>query len=226
MFGWYQNPTSGGLWKQERNENGHRMTATALLMKFPSPSARVTHFLFLSFFFLSHPPLADTAAPNSSQRSICMNLIKKDWSYWGGLLCSPDPLVLGFLAGEKVEAGSVLIFLGKMSPWKWSITITQMNFNFKGHSKIKIGLCVLYYLHKCSSLGLCRIKKKCILTCFQMLLICSYTGVLPLLRFRSKSILGLVQIANPCEITGDFVKYPAITKFPGATDYTAFRHPL
>lgn len=43
-------------------------------MKPLSPSAKVTHFLFLFFFFF--PPLADTAAPNSSQARICINLIK------------------------------------------------------------------------------------------------------------------------------------------------------
>lgn len=37
---------------------------------------------------------------------------------------------------------------------------------------------------------------------------------------------GLVQIANLCRIAGDFVKDLAITKFPGATDYTVLRHPL
>lgn len=49
------------------------MTATGSLMKLLSPAAKVTHFLFLPLFL---PPLADTAAPNSSQGSICINLIK------------------------------------------------------------------------------------------------------------------------------------------------------
>lgn len=49
------------------------MTATDFLMKPLSPPAKVTHFLFLSLFL---PPLAVTAAPNSSQGRICINLIK------------------------------------------------------------------------------------------------------------------------------------------------------
>lgn len=57
----------------EQNENDHRTTAMGFLMKLLSPTAKVTHFLFLSLFL---PPLADTAAPNSSQGSICINLIK------------------------------------------------------------------------------------------------------------------------------------------------------
>lgn len=50
-----------------------------------------------------HPPLADPAAPNSSQRSIYIfrNLIKKDWSYQGGFLCPSKYLVFGF-GGEEV----------------------------------------------------------------------------------------------------------------------------
>lgn len=42
-------------------------------MKPLSPSTKVTHFLFLSHFL---PPLTDTAALNSSQGRICINLIK------------------------------------------------------------------------------------------------------------------------------------------------------
>lgn len=34
----------------EQNENGHRMTATGFLMKLLNPSAKVTHFLFVSLF--------------------------------------------------------------------------------------------------------------------------------------------------------------------------------
>lgn len=34
----------------EKNENGHRMTATGFLMKLLNPSAKVTHFLFVSLF--------------------------------------------------------------------------------------------------------------------------------------------------------------------------------
>lgn len=45
-------------------------------------------------------------------------------------------------------------------------------------------------------------------------------------RVYEVKIWGLVQIANACKIARDFVKYLAITKFPGATDYTALRHPL
>lgn len=40
---------------------------------FLNEASKVTHFLLLSFFL---SPLADTAAPNSSQESICINSIK------------------------------------------------------------------------------------------------------------------------------------------------------
>lgn len=51
MFGWNQNPTSVTCQSWSRRKMAKKPTATALLRQFLSPSARMTHFLFLCLFF-------------------------------------------------------------------------------------------------------------------------------------------------------------------------------
>lgn len=119
-----QIPTSAGC-----ESWGRMRKATAWLQRLPkwsstAPSARVTHFLLLSlppslslYLSFSHPPLADPAAPNSSQRNICiyifLNLIKKipGWVLMSLQMFGPWVWRWGSLAGGGV--GSRLIFPGE-----------------------------------------------------------------------------------------------------------------
>lgn len=85
------------------------------LMKPLSPSAKLTHFLILSF----SPPNVDKAAPNSSQGRICINLIKvaQIIGIDSHIAPSSKPLVLGFAwtpAGEESDRVSL------HSQWKMS----------------------------------------------------------------------------------------------------------
>lgn len=92
----------------------------------------------LSVCFSSHPPLADTAAPNFSQRSIRINLIKTSKEKKKSLKWIPmsfwtiSPSVCAGLQRARLCDGVSLNSLEKMSPpRRWS-RITQMNFHFKG----------------------------------------------------------------------------------------------
>lgn len=88
-------------------------------MKPLSPSAKVTHFLFLTLLLL---PITDAAAPNSSQGRICINLIKMarmiGIAAYILFLQAISPWDDSDSGGVRSPEGSVVILGEKMSSWK------------------------------------------------------------------------------------------------------------
>ena len=118
---WHQNDPKPGYffvstkWRSGTlvpRQNGHSVNVMGFPMKLLSPTAKVTHFLFLSLFL---SPLADTAALNSSQGSICINLIKMTEIIGVDTYAPPNHYSLSLLGLQLVMGvtGSVLILWGK-----------------------------------------------------------------------------------------------------------------
>lgn len=106
-----------------------------------------------------------------------------------------------------------------------------MSFDFKGH----VGTKICSYSNKVVNSPLSTyVGWKCISTLLPNV---SYlTGLFCCIVFvtvisireglsSKKYLWGLVQIAKPCEIRGDFVKYPAITKIPQSNRLYSFKTP-